>query len=138
VGCVYLLLLYVDLILLNDDLFSFCVDLILLYIDLILTSPYPFRPIYWKDIHAKEDEAGLLKKDLFMEAVEAMENSGTFPTTAGTFPMAAGTFPGIRDLLGHYLGLEMAKGFKDTGKIQIDQKEFDLARITESETQGFF
>jgi len=70
--------LYVDLILLNDDLFSFCVDLILLYIDLILTSPYPFRPIYWKDIHAKEDEAGLLKKDLFMEAVEAMENSGTY------------------------------------------------------------
>jgi len=61
--------LYVDLILLNDDLFSFCVDPILLYIDLILTSLYPFRPIYWKDIHAKEDEAGLLKKDFFMEGL---------------------------------------------------------------------
>ncbi len=32
-------------------------------------------PIYWKDIQAKEDEskqAGLLRKDLFMEEVEEM------------------------------------------------------------------
>jgi len=32
-------------------------------------------PIYWKDIRAKEDEntqAGLLKKDIFMEEVEEM------------------------------------------------------------------
>lgn len=74
-------------------------------------------------------------KSVFLQLLNLLLD---YPAIIRTLKDYGFTIENIRDLLGHYLGLEMAKGFKDTGKIEIDQKEFDIARIMRARPRNFF
>lgn len=73
-------------------------------------------------------------KSIFLQILNLLLD---YPSIIKTLRTYGFTIDNINDLLGHYLGSGMAKGFKDTGKIQLDEKDFDIARIMRAKPRNF-
>lgn len=73
-------------------------------------------------------------KSIFLQFLNLLLDSSFIIRTLKDYGF---TIDNIRGLLGHYLGLEMAKSFKDTSIIQIDEKEFDIARLLKAKPREF-
>lgn len=73
-------------------------------------------------------------KSIFLQILNLLLD---YPAIIRTLKDYGFTIENIRDLLGHYLGSEMVKGFKENGKIQIDEKEFDIAGIMRAKPRDF-